>query len=65
MIKTEKKQLLIGTIIQISFLNTNHKVATIKSNTPTPKTTISFFIKVIMSSAIIGIPPRKIFASCL
>ena len=29
MIITEKKQLLIGTIIQINFLKTNHKVAII------------------------------------
>ena len=27
-------------------------------NTPTPKTIISFFIKLIISSAIIGIPPK-------
>ena len=57
---TEKKQLLIGTIIQISFLKTNHKVPTINNKTPIPKTTISLLIKVIISSAIIGIPPRCI-----
>ena len=34
---TEKKQLLIGTIIQINFLKTNHKVKTIKIKTPNPK----------------------------
>ena len=55
---TEKKQLLIGTIIQISFLNTNQRVKIIKPKTPRPNTTISFLIKVIMSSAIIGIPPK-------
>ena len=60
-ITTEKKQLLIGTMIQINFLNTNHKVAIINIKTPSPKTMISLFIKVIMSSAIIGIPPRYIF----
>jgi len=32
MIITEKKQLLIGTIIQISFLKTNHSVATINKS---------------------------------
>ena len=55
---TENKQLLIGTIIQINFLKTNHKVAIINKRTPKPKTTISLLMKVIMSSAIIGIPPR-------
>ena len=60
-ITTEKKQLLIGTIIQISFLNTNHSVAIMNNKTPRPKTTISLLINVIMSSAIIGIPPRYIF----
>ena len=53
---TEKKQLLIGTMIQINFLKTNHKVATINKKTPKPKTIISLLINVIMSSAIIGIP---------
>ena len=61
MIITEKKQLLIGTIIQISFLNTNHNVAIINNKTPNPKTTISLLINVIISSAIIGIPPKFIF----
>ena len=55
---TEKKQLLIGTIIQINFLKTNQRVAMINNNTQTPNTTISFFINVIISSAIIGIPPK-------
>ena len=55
---TEKKQLLIGTIIQISLLNTNHKVPIIKNRTPIPNTIMSFLMKVIISSAIIGIPPR-------
>ena len=58
MIKTEKKQLNKGTITQIKLLKINQRVAIIKRNTPNPKTIISFFIKVIMSSAIIGIPPR-------
>ena len=58
---TEKKQLLSGTTIQITFLNTNQRVAIINNKTPIPNTTISFFINVIMSSAIIGIPPRNIF----
>ena len=55
---TEKKQLLIGIIIQINFLNTNQSVAIIKINTPRPNTMISFFINVIISSAIMGIPPK-------
>ena len=54
MITTENKQLLIGTIIQINFLKTNHKVAIMNKRTPKPKTIISLLIKVIMSSAIIG-----------
>ena len=60
-ITTEKKQLLIGTMIQINFLKTNHKVAIINSRTPKPNTMISLLINDIMSSAIIGIPPKKIF----
>ena len=59
---TEKTQLDIGIIIHINFLNTNHKVAIMNIKTPRPKTNISFFINVIMSSAIIGIPPKCIFA---
>ena len=55
---TAKKQLLKGIIIQIIFLKTNHKVTIIKIRTPIPKIIISFFIKDIISSAIIGIPPR-------
>ena len=57
-ITTENRQLLIGTTIQINFLKTNHKVAIINKRTPKPKTTMSLLINVIMSSAIIGIPPR-------
>ena len=57
-ITTEKKQLLIGTMIQIIFLKTNQRVAIINNKTPKPKTIISLLIKVIMSSAIIGIPPK-------
>ena len=59
-IKTEKKQLLIGTIIQISFLNINHRVAIINKRTPRPKTIISLLINDIISSVIIGIPPKYI-----
>ena len=55
---TEKRQLLIGTTIQINFLKTYHKVKTINIKTPKPNTIISLFIKVIMSSAIMGIPPK-------
>ena len=56
-ITTENRQLLIGTTIQINFLKTNHKVAIINNKTPKPKTTISLLMKVIISLAIIGIPP--------
>ena len=58
MIRTEKKQLKRGTNTQNKFLKTNQSVQTIKINTPAPNTTISFFIYVIISSAIIGIPPK-------
>ena len=57
-ITTENKQLLIGTMIQINFLKTNHKVAIMNKRTPKPKTMMSLLINVIMSSVIIGIPPR-------
>ena len=57
-ITTENRQLLIGMIIQINFLKTNHKVAIINNKTPQPKTIISLLMKVIISSAIIGTPPR-------
>ena len=49
----------------MTFLNTNHKVATINAKTPKPKTIISFLINVIMSSAIIGMPPKNIFPTLL
>ena len=42
---TEKKQLLIGTKIQINFLKTNQSVAIIKINTPSPNTMISLFLE--------------------
>ena len=61
-INTEKKQLFNGMIIHNIFLKINQRVTTINKNTPAPKTIISFFINVIMSSAIIGIPPKCIFA---
>ena len=57
-IKTEKKQLNNGMNTQSKLLKTNHRVQTINIKTPAPNTTISFFIYVIMSSAIIGIPPK-------
>ena len=62
-IKTEKKQLFKGMIINKTFLKINQRVATMNKNTPEPKTIMSLFINVIMSSAIIGIPPRCIFAN--
>ena len=57
-IKTEKKQLRRGTKTHNKFLKTNQSVQTIKRNTPAPNTIMSFFIYVIISSAIIGIPPK-------
>ena len=43
---------------QINFLKTNHNVPIINNKTPIPKTIISLFINDIISSAIIGMPPR-------
>ena len=57
-IETEKKQLRRGMNTHKKLLKTNHKVQTIKINTPAPNTKISFFTYVIISSAIIGIPPK-------
>ena len=57
-IKTEKKQLNKGTNTQIILLNTNQRVAIMNKKTPAPKTIMSFLINVIISSAIMGIPPR-------
>ena len=57
-IRTEKKQLKSGINTHNSLLKTNQSVMTIKRNTPAPKTIMSFFIYVIISSAIMGIPPK-------
>ena len=57
-IRTEKKQLKSGINTHNKLLNTNHSVQIMKRNTPAPNTIISFFIYVIISSAIIGIPPK-------
>ena len=64
-IETEKKQLKSGKNTQRKLLKINQRVKTIKANTPAPNTIISFFINVIISSAIIGIPPRCILAVSL
>ena len=45
-IRTEKKQLSKGINTQTILLKTSQSVATIKRNTPAPKTIISFLIKV-------------------
>ena len=55
---TALKQLSNGIIIHIKLLKTNQRVNIINKNTPTPNTTISFLINDIMSSAIIGTPPK-------
>ena len=57
-IVTEKKQLKRGIITHNKLLKTNQRVKTIKRKTPAPNTSISLFIYVIISSAIIGIPPK-------
>ena len=55
---TENIQLDSGIITQTIFLKINHKVIIIKTSTPTPKIIMSFFMYDIISSAIIGIPPK-------
>merc|ERR1711969_90564 len=52
--RTEKKQLKSGIKTHRKFLKTNQSVQTIKRNTPAPNTIMSFLIKVIISSAIMG-----------
>ena len=59
---TELVQPIKGIITHLTFLNIIHNVKIIKTKTPKPKTIISFLINVIMSSAIIGIPPKWILA---
>ena len=58
MIITEVKQPSKGIKTHFMFLKINQRVKTINKKTPIPKTTISFLMYVIISSAIIGIPPR-------
>ena len=61
-INMEEKQLINGKATHFKFLNTIHKINIINAKTPNPKMIISFLIKVIMSSAIIGIPLSLIVA---
>ena len=58
MIITEGAQPNNGIITHLRFLNINQSVKIIKMKTPIPKTMISLFMKLIISSAIIGMPPR-------
>ena len=53
-----KIQLLIQTIIQLIFLKIKKRTIKINRNAPAPKMNISFFTNEIVSSAIIGTPPR-------
>ena len=55
---TEKKQHVKGMITHLKFLKISQRVKIIKRKTPTPKTVMSLLINDIISSAIIGIPPR-------
>ena len=55
---TEVAQPINGINTHFMFLKMNQSVKTIKMNTPIPKTMISLFIKLIISSAIIGMPPK-------
>ena len=55
---TEVAQPSNGIITNLIFLKINQSVSIIKTKTPTPNTIISFLIKLIISLAIIGIPPK-------
>ena len=55
---TEVAQPSNGIITNLIFLKINQSVNIIKTKTPTPNTIISFLIKLIISLAIIGIPPK-------
>ena len=61
-INMEEKQLIKGNATHFKFLNTIHKINIMNAKTPNPKMAISFLIKVIISSAIIGIPLSLIVA---
>ena len=53
-----KIQLLIQTIIQLMRLKIKKRTIKMNKNAPVPKMNISFFTNEIVSSAIIGTPPR-------
>ena len=57
---TAYMQLTIGAATQMNFLKIMTKVMRMNSRTPNPKLMRSFFMKVIISSVIIGIPPNLI-----
>ena len=59
----EKAQQRMGKKIQRIFLKTTLKATTRRNNTPRPNVLRSFLIKLIRSSAIMLIPPRKSSAS--
>ena len=58
MITTAKPQLHRGSRTKRACLKMIDNMITRKANTPAPNTTRSFLMKVIISSAIIGMPPR-------
>ena len=62
MIITEVAQPINGIKTHLRFLKINQRVKIINKKTPIPKTIISLLMKLIISSAIIGIPPRWILA---
>ena len=62
-ITMETKQLISGNATHLKSLKTVHSINIINAKTPKPKITISFFIKEIMSSAIMGIPLSLISAN--
>ena len=58
MITTANTQLHRGSRTKRACLKMIDNMITRKANTPAPNTTRSFLMNVIMSSAIMGIPPR-------
>jgi len=63
MARTDRKQQSIGKIIHRSLLKIMPSMPTRRKKTPTPNTFRSFLMKVIISSAIMLMPPRKRSAS--
>ena len=61
-ITTEVAQPRSGITTHLILLNISQRVAIMNKKTPIPNTIMSFLMYDIMSSAIMGIPPKCIFA---